>query len=351
MPSRPLMKQLKLTKPDDWHLHLRQGKAMSSVVGMTARQMGRAIVMPNLSPPVKTVKQALDYRREIVSALPQSSDFNPLMTLYLTDNTTRQDIINASIEEHVYAVKLYPAGATTNSESGVTNLSNVYSALEQMQKEGVPLLVHGEVTQDDIDIFDREAIFIETVLMPLLAKFPELKVVLEHITTKDSVDFVSSSQSTIGATITAHHLLANRNHMLVGGIKPHYYCLPVLKRKVPHQDALIAAATSGNPKFFLGTDSAPHYQNEKESACGCAGIFSAHAAIELYADAFEKANKLDMLEGFASKYGADFYGLKRNTEIITLEKRPWTVPKSYSFSDSKVIPFFAEEQLSWRLVP
>jgi dihydroorotase len=313
--------------------------------------MGRAIVMPNLSPPVKTVKQALDYRREIVSALPKSSDFNPLMTLYLTDNTTRQDIINASIEEHVYAVKLYPAGATTNSESGVTNLSNVYSALEQMQKEGVPLLVHGEVTQDDIDIFDREAIFIETVLMPLLAKFPELKVVLEHITTKDSVDFVSSSQSTIGATITAHHLLANRNHMLVGGIKPHYYCLPVLKRKAPHQDALIAAATSGSPKFFLGTDSAPHYQNEKESACGCAGIFSAHAAIELYADAFEKANKLDMLEGFASKYGADFYGLKRNTETITLEKRPWTVPKSYSFSDSKVIPFFAEEQLSWRLVP
>ena len=345
------MKQLKLTKPDDWHLHLRQGKAMSSVVGMTARQMGRAIVMPNLSPPVKTVKQALDYRREIVSALPKSSDFNPLMTLYLTDNTTRQDIINASIEEHVYAVKLYPAGATTNSESGVTNLSNVYSALEQMQKEGVPLLVHGEVTQDDIDIFDREAIFIETVLMPLLAKFPELKVVLEHITTKDSVDFVSSSQSTIGATITAHHLLANRNHMLVGGIKPHYYCLPVLKRKAPHQDALIAAATSGSPKFFLGTDSAPHYQNEKESACGCAGIFSAHAAIELYADAFEKANKLDMLEGFASNYGADFYGLKRNTETITLEKRPWTVPKSYSFSDSKVIPFFAEEQLSWRLVP
>ena len=351
MLSRLLMKQFKLTKPDDWHLHLRQGKAMSSVVGMTARQMGRAIVMPNLTPPVKTVKQALDYRREIVSALPKSSDFNPLMTLYLTDNTTRQDIINASIEEHVYAVKLYPAGATTNSESGVTNLSNVYSALEQMQKEGVPLLVHGEVTQDDIDIFDREAIFIETVLMPLLAKFPELKVVLEHITTKDSVDFVSSSQSTIGATITAHHLLANRNHMLVGGIKPHYYCLPVLKRKAPHQDALIAAATSGSPKFFLGTDSAPHYQNEKESACGCAGIFSAHAAIELYADAFEKANKLDMLEGFASNYGADFYGLKRNTETITLEKRPWTVPKSYSFSDSKVIPFFAEEQLSWRIVP
>ena len=345
-----MINELIINKPDDMHLHLREGEILGFVLKDTARQFARAIVMPNLSPPVKTVKQALDYRREIVSALPQSSDFNPLMTLYLTDNTTRQDIINASIEEHVYAVKLYPAGATTNSESGVTNLSNVYSALEQMQKEGVPLLVHGEVTQDDIDIFDREAIFIETVLMPLLAKFPELKVVLEHITTKDSVDFVSSSQSTIGATITAHHLLANRNHMLVGGIKPHYYCLPVLKRKAPHQDALIAAATSGSPKFFLGTDSAPHYQNEKESACGCAGIFSAHAAIELYADAFEKANKLDMLEGFASNYGADFYGLKRNTEIITLEKRPWMVPKSYSFSDSKVIPFLAEEQLSWRLM-
>ena len=289
------MKQIKLTKPDDWHLHLRQGEAMSSVVGMTARQMGRAIVMPNLSPPVKTVKQALDYRREIVSALPKSSGFNPLMTLYLTDNTSKQDIINVSNEKHVYAVKLYPAGATTNSESGVTNLSNVYPALEQMQKEGIPLLVHGEVTHDDIDIFDRERVFIETILEPLAAMFPGLKIILEHITTKDSVDFVTGSRSTIAATITAHHLMANRNHMLVGGIKPHYYCLPVLKRKTPHQDALIAAATSGNPKFFLGTDSAPHYQKEKESACGCAGVFSAHAAIELYADAFEKANKLDML--------------------------------------------------------
>ena len=323
---------------------------MSSVVGMTAKQMGRAIVMPNLSPPVTTVEHALKYRKEIVSALPKSSGFNPLMTLYLTDNTSKQDIINVSNEKHVYAVKLYPAGATTNSESGVTNLSNVYPALEQMQKEGIPLLVHGEVTHNDIDIFDRERVFIETILEPLAAMFPGLKIILEHITTKDSVDFVTGSRSTIAATITAHHLMANRNHMLVGGIKPHYYCLPVLKRKTPHQDALIAAATSGNPKFFLGTDSAPHYQKEKESACGCAGVFSAHAAIELYADAFEKANKLDMLEGFASNYGADFYGLKRNTEIITLEKRPWTVPKSYSFSDSKVIPFLAEEQLSWRLV-
>jgi dihydroorotase len=219
-----------------------------------------------------------------------------------------------------------------------------------MQKEGVPLLIHGEVTHSDIDIFDREAVFIDTILEPLVSMFPELKIVLEHITTKDSVEFVSESKSTIGATITAHHLLANRNHMLVGGIKPHYYCLPVLKRKAPHQDALITAATSGSPKFFLGTDSAPHYQNEKESACGCAGIFSAHAAIELYAEAFEKVNKLDMLEGFASHFGADFYGLNRNREIITLEKRPWIVPKSYSFSNSKVIPFLAEERLSWRLV-
>jgi len=345
-----LMRQIKLTKPDDWHLHLRQGEAMSSVVDMSAKQMGRAIVMPNLSPPVKTVNQALAYRREIIAALSQSSTFDPLMTLYLTDTTSKQEIIDASNEEHVYAVKLYPAGATTNSESGVTSLPKTYPVLEQMQKEGVPLLIHGEVTHSDIDIFDREAVFIDTILEPLVSMFPELKIVLEHITTKDSVEFVTESKSTIGATITAHHLLANRNHMLVGGIKPHYYCLPVLKRKAPHQDALITAATSGSPKFFLGTDSAPHYQNEKESACGCAGIFSAHAAIELYAEAFEKANKIDMLEGFASHYGADFYGLKRNREIITLEKRPWIVPKSYSFSNSKVIPFLAEEQLSWRFV-
>ena len=278
------MQQITLTKPDDWHLHLRQGEAMRSVVGMTARQIGRAIVMPNLSPPVTTAEQALAYRKESVGALSKESGFKPLMTLYLTDNTTKQDIIDAASAKHVYAVKLYPAGATTNSDSGVTTLQKTYSALEQMQKEGIPLLVHGEVTHSDIDVFDREAVFIETVLHPLVTKFPELKVVLEHITTKDSVDFVVESKSNIGATITAHHLLANRNHMLVGGIKPHYYCLPVLKRKSPHQESLISAATSGNPKFFLGTDSAPHDRNEKESACGCAGVFSAHAAIELYAE-------------------------------------------------------------------
>ena len=344
------MRQIKITQPDDWHLHLRQGEAMSSVVDMTAKQMGRAIVMPNLSPPIKSVRQALAYRSEIIRALSKDSDFNPLMTLYLTDNTTKQDIIDLRNEEHIYAVKLYPAGATTNSDSGVTSLPNTYSALEQMQKEGIPLLIHGEVTYGDIDIFDREAVFIETVLGPLMAKFPELKIVLEHITTKDSVDFVMESKPTIGATITAHHLLANRNHMLVGGIKPHYYCLPVLKREIPHQEALVAAATSGSPKFFLGTDSAPHYQNEKESACGCAGIFTAHAAIELYAEAFEKANKLEMLEGFASHFGPDFYGLKRNAKKIILEKTPWTVPGTYKFSDSKVIPFFAKEELSWRQV-
>jgi dihydroorotase len=317
---------------------------------MTARQMGRAIIMPNLSPPIKTAGQALAYRKNIISALPKETGFNPLMTLYLTDNTTKQDIVDATSEVHVYAVKLYPAGATTNSDSGVTSLPSTYPALEQMQKEGIPLLVHGEVTHGDIDIFDREAVFIETILVPLANKFPELKIVLEHITTKDSVDFVRQSRPNIGATITAHHLLANRNDMLVGGIRPHYYCLPVLKRKTPHQDSLIEAATSGNPKFFLGTDSAPHFQFEKESACGCAGVFSAHAAIELYAEAFEKANRLEKLEGFASHFGADFYGLERNTEKITLEKNSWTVPKSYDFSDSKVIPFFAEEELSWRLV-
>jgi len=343
------MKQITLTRPDDWHLHLRQGEAMRSVVGMTARQMGRAIVMPNLSPPVTTAEQALAYRKEIVGALSKESRFKPLMTLYLTDNTTKEDIIDASSAKHVYAVKLYPAGATTNSDSGVTNLQKTYSALEQMQKEGIPLLVHGEVTHSDIDVFDREAVFIETVLRPLATKFPELKIVLEHITTKDSVDFVAESKSNIGATITAHHLLANRNHMLVGGIKPHYYCLPVLKRKSPHQESLIAAATSGNPKFFLGTDSAPHDRNEKESACGCAGVFSAHAAIELYAEVFEKAKKLEKLEGFASHFGADFYSLERNTDTITLEKTSWTVPKNYEFSDSSVVPFYAERELSWRV--
>ena len=344
------MTQLKLARPDDWHLHLRQGEVMSSVVGMTAKQMGRAIVMPNLSPPVRNAQEALRYRKEIVCSLPKGASFNPLMTLYLTDKTTKQNIIEAGINEHVYAVKLYPAGATTNSESGVTSVLGVYPVIEQMQKEGVPLLVHGEVTHADIDVFDREKVFIETVLAPLLKNFPELKVVLEHITTKEAVDFVSGSSDNVAATITAHHLLANRNHMLVGGIKPHYYCLPVLKRKSPHQEALIAAATSGSAKFFLGTDSAPHNKYQKESACGCAGVFSAHAAIELYAEVFDRANKIEMLEGFASHHGPDFYGLKRNTESITLEKNSWVVPESYKLANSEIVPFFGGRSLSWRLL-
>ncbi len=344
------MTQLKLARPDDWHLHLRQGEVMRSVVGMTAKQMGRAIVMPNLSPPVRNAQEALSYRNEIVCSLPKGTSFNPLMTLYLTDKTTKQNIIEAGNNEHVYAVKLYPAGATTNSESGVTSVLGVYPVIEQMQKEGVPLLLHGEVTHADIDVFDREKVFIETVLAPLLKNFPELKVVLEHITTKEAVDFVFGSSDNVAATITAHHLLANRNHMLVGGIKPHYYCLPVLKRKSPHQEALIAAATSGSAKFFLGTDSAPHDKYQKESACGCAGVFSAHAAIELYAEVFDRANKIEMLEGFASHHGPDFYGLKRNTESITLEKNSWVVPESYKLANSEIVPFFGGRSLSWRLL-
>jgi dihydroorotase len=343
------MKQITLARPDDWHLHLRDGDTMRAVVGMTARQMSRAIVMPNLSPPVITTEQATAYRKKILEALTEQASFNPLMTLYLTDNTTQQNIIDARNEEHVYAVKLYPAGATINSDSGVTNLPNAYPVIEQMQKEGIPLLVHGEVVRNDVDIFDREKAFIETALNPLVEKFPDLKIVLEHITTKEAVDFVAQSKENVAATITPHHLLANRNHMLVGGIRPHYYCLPVLKRRSPHQESIVAAATSGSPKFFLGTDSAPHDKKQKESSCGCAGIFSAHAAIELYAEAFDRENKIERLEGFASHFGPDFYGLPRNTDTITLEKNAWKVPSSYSFSGSEVIPFFAGEKLSWKL--
>jgi len=344
------MNQITLAKPDDWHLHLRDKEALRAVVGMTARQMGRAIVMPNLSSPIKTAKEAIAYREEIVRALPNGSRFNPLMTLYLTDNTTKKNIIDASNEKHVYAAKLYPAGATTNSDSGVTNLANIHPAIEQMQKEGLPLLIHGEVTQGDIDIFDREKVFIGSVLDPLVKRFPGLKIVLEHITTKDAVDFVLHSKENVAATITPHHLLANRNHMFVGGIRPHYYCLPILKKQSPHQESLVEAATSGSPKFFLGTDSAPHEKSQKESTCGCAGVFSAHAAIELYAEAFDRANKIEKLEGFASHFGPDFYGLSRNTDTIILEKKAWKVPSSYGFSGSKVIPFFAGEELSWRFL-
>ena len=344
------MTKLSITRPDDWHIHLRDGGIMKSVVGMTAKQMGRAIIMPNLSPPVTNVVMAKAYLSRILQSLPKGSTFDPLMVLYLTDRTTKREIMEASKSKEVYAAKLYPSGATTNSENGVTSIKKIYPVLSAMQKEGLPLLIHGEVTDTEVDVYDREAIFIEKILTQIILDFPDLKIVLEHITTKNAVDFINQSEKNIAATITAHHLLANRNNMLVGGIKPHLYCLPVLKRKVPHQEALIKAATSGNSRFFLGTDSAPHDQQLKESACGCAGVFSAHAAIELYAEVFDKAGRMDKLEGFSSFFGPDFYGLPRNTEKITLEKLPWTVPESYDFSGSKVITFFAGSELSWRLL-
>ena len=344
------MTRISLTKPDDWHLHLRSGEAMKSVVGMSAAQMGRAIVMPNLSPPVKSVRQAQAYRKEIMKTLPTTSHFNPLMVLYLTDGTDPKEIAAAESAPEVYAAKLYPAGATTNSDNGVTNITNIYPVLEAMQKEEIPLLVHGEVTDSEVDVFDRESVFIEKILDRVVKDFPSLKIVLEHITTKDAVDYVLECKNNIAATITPHHLLANRNHMLAGGIKPHYYCLPVLKRQNPDQRALLKAATSGNPKFFLGTDSAPHDREKKESACGCAGIFSAHAAIELYAEAFDGEGAIERLEGFASIFGPDFYGLPHNQEKITLEKSPWRVPDHYEFAKSKLTPFFAGVELSWRLL-
>ena len=345
-----VMTRISLTKPDDWHLHLRSGEAMKSVVVMSAAQMGRAIVMPNLSPPIKSVHQAQAYRKKIIEALPMSSNFNPLMVIYLTDNTSPKDIVEAGAASEVYAAKLYPAGSTTNSDSGVTSVDNIYPALEAMQNEEIPLLVHGEVVDPEVDIFDRESVFIETILDKVVKDFPDLKIVLEHITTKDAVDYVLECKKNVAATITPHHLLANRNHMLAGEIKPHYYCLPVLKRQNPDQKALLKAAISGNPKFFLGTDSAPHGREKKEAACGCAGIFSAHAAIELYAEAFDRQGAIESLEGFASLFGPDFYGLPHNQEKITLEKSPWRVPDYYEFAGSKLIPFFAGADLSWRLL-
>ena len=340
------MQQLTLTRPDDWHLHLRDGALMQSVVSDSARQFARAIVMPNLRPPVITTEQAQSYRARIIAALPAAAKFEPLMTLYLTDNTTAQEIRYAKQSGVIHAIKLYPAGATTNSDAGVTDIRKAYPALEEMQRCGMPLLIHGEVTDSEVDVFDREAIFIERVLTPLLRDLPQLRVVFEHITTQDAVQFVTSAPEHIAATITAHHLLYNRNAMFTVGIRPHYYCLPVLKREV-HRAALGNAAISGNPKFFLGTDSAPHEQHLKESACGCAGIYTAHAAIELYAEAFEQLNALDKLEGFASFYGADFYRLPRNTEQITLRKASWQVPDSLAFGEHRVVPLRAGEKINW----
>ncbi|HSG10360.1 MAG TPA: dihydroorotase [Gammaproteobacteria bacterium] len=340
--------ELTLARPDDWHLHVRDGDALAGVVPHTAAQFGRAIIMPNLQPPVTSVAQALAYRQRILAILPDDTAFNPLMTLYLTDNTPADEIMQAANSEHVHAVKLYPAGATTHSDAGVTDIANTHTALAAMQETGLPLLVHAEVTDGDVDVFDREAVFIERHLRPLLERFPALKLVLEHVTTEDGVSFVESTPDTVAATITAHHLLMNRNEMFNGGIRPHHYCLPVLKRE-RHRAALVRAATSGNRKFFLGTDSAPHARERKETACGCAGIYTAHAALELYAQAFETAGALDKLEGFASQFGADFYQLPRNTDTITLEKRDWQLPDSYPLGSSTVIPMHAGETLHWKI--
>jgi dihydroorotase len=342
------VQQLTLTRPDDWHLHLRDSALMQSVVQDSARQFARAIVMPNLRPPVTTTEQAQEYRKRILAALPQGSDFQPLMTLYLTDNTKPEEIRKAKASGIVHAVKYYPAGATTNSDSGVTDIRKTHAVLEEMQRCGMPLLMHGEVTDPAVDVFDREAVFIERILMPVLKDFPQLRVVFEHITTKDAVQFVTVAPDHIAATITAHHLLHNRNAMFSGGMRPHYYCLPVLKREV-HREALGKAAISGSKKFFLGTDSAPHEQHLKESACGCAGIYTAHAAIELYAEVFERLNALDKLEGFASFYGADFYRLPRNTGTITLRRESWQVPGSIAFGEHRLVPLRAGEKINWKI--
>ncbi|MDO6526260.1 dihydroorotase [Motilimonas sp. 1_MG-2023] len=338
---------LTITRPDDWHVHLRDGDVLADTTRDISRYMGRAIIMPNLVPPVTDTQGALDYRARIM-ANNKTDHFEPLMVLYLTDNTTADEIRKAKASGVVYAAKLYPAGATTNSDSGVTSVDNIAPAIAAMEEVGMLLLVHGEVTHHDIDIFDREAVFIEQVMKPLVARFPNLKIVMEHITTKHAVEFVSQAPSNVGATITAHHLLYNRNHMLVGGIKPHFYCLPILKRNT-HQQALLEAATSGNKKFFLGTDSAPHAKGAKESACGCAGSYTAHAAIELYAEAFEMMNALENLEAFASFNGPDFYGLPRNSDTITLEKSDWLVPESLSFGGDKVVPIKAGEMMTWQV--
>ena len=346
--TKILNTELTIHQPDDWHLHLRDETALNRTVVDTARYFGRAIIMPNLRPPVTHTEMAIDYRNRILQARPDNNHFEPLMTLYLTDNTTAEEIQCAYDSGIVHGVKLYPAGATTNSDAGVTDLKLCYSALETMQKLGMPLLVHGEVTSAEIDVFDREKVFIEQILQPLLKDLPELKVAFEHITTSDAVDFVLAQDAHIVATITPHHLLLNRNDLLVGGIHPHNYCLPVLKRNT-HQQALIKAATSGNAKFFLGTDSAPHAQHAKETACGCAGIYSAHAAIELYAEAFDAADALDKLEGFASHFGADFYQLPRNNTTITLIKKSWEVPDSYPFADQDLIPMRAGQSIAWKV--
>jgi dihydroorotase len=340
--------RITITRPDDWHLHLRDGPAMVSVLADTARRFARAVVMPNLQPPVCTTEQALRYRERILGALPDGARFEPLMTLYLTDDTPPEEISRARLSGRVHGVKLYPAGATTHSEAGVTRISRCFHALERMEELGVPLLIHGEVTDPAVDIFDREKAFIEEVLGPLVERFRNLKVVLEHVTTRDAVHYVEVTGPNVAATITAHHLLMNRNALFMGGIRPHHYCLPVLKRE-QHREALVEAAISGNPKFFLGTDSAPHPRSAKEAQCGCAGVYTAHAAIELYAIAFEEAGALERLEGFASRFGAAFYGLPQNTDTITLLREAWTVPATVPFGGETLVPLRAGEMIPWKL--
>ncbi len=341
---------LTITRPDDWHIHLRDGDTLAATVRDASRYFGRAIIMPNLVPPVRNVQEAENYRKRILAERPPGSVFEPLMVLYLTDQTSAADIRAAAEPgSGCYAVKLYPAGATTNSESGVTDIEALGEVFETLQECGMPLLVHGEVTHADIDVFDREARFIDEVLTPLLQRHPALKVVLEHISTSHAVDFVGAAPDTIAATITAHHLLYNRNHLLAGNVRPHYYCLPILKR-ASHQQALVGAAISGNPKFFLGTDSAPHPVSSKEAACGCAGCYTAHAAIELYAEVFEQQQALDKLEAFASFYGPDFYGLPRNTDTITLLKEPWQVPEHMAFGSQMLRPLKYGEDIAWRVI-
>jgi len=344
------MTSITIIRPDDWHLHLRDDEQLRAVLPHTAKQFARAIIMPNLKPPVVTTDMALAYRARIRAALPTTlqSGFEPLMTLYLTDNTPPAEIIRAKESGAVHGVKLYPAGATTNSDAGVTDIAKCYATLEAMEKNNLPLLVHGEVTDLDVDVFDKEKVFIDRILAPLTQRFPNLRVVFEHVTTRDAVTFVKDASRQVAATITAHHLLLNRNAIFQGGIRPHYFCLPVLKREI-HRQALLEAATGGNPRFFLGTDSAPHSQINKENACGCAGIFTAHAAIELYAVAFEQAGALDKLEAFASFYGADFYQLPRNTGYIRLKRENWVVPKQFAFAGEKLIPLYAETSLGWKM--
>ncbi len=343
-----MTQEISLTRPDDWHLHVRDGAALNVVVPHTAMQFARAIIMPNLKPPVTTAEQALAYKQRILAAVPAGVAFEPLMTLYLTDNLAPAEIARAKAAG-VVACKLYPAGATTNSDAGVTDLRKIYPVLEAMQREGVLLLVHGEVTSSDIDLFDREAVFIERHLAPLRRDFPELKIVMEHITTSEAVQYVKSADHHLAATLTVHHLLYNRNAIFTGGIRPHYYCLPVLKRET-HRQALVQAAISGDPRFFLGTDSAPHPAHLKEHATGCAGCYTAHAAIEMYAEVFDQAEALDKLEGFASFFGADFYGLPRNTDRITLRRENWTPPESYAFGEAELKPLRSGESLPWRLL-